>query len=59
MGDQTFDRLEQRIQMLLLELQTLRQRNQQLGDENASLRARIDEARTRLDRLIELQSADA
>jgi hypothetical protein len=45
--------------MLLLELQTLRQRNQQLGDENASLRARIDEARTRLDRLIELQSADA
>ncbi|MFZ4554271.1 MAG: cell division protein ZapB [Betaproteobacteria bacterium] len=59
MGDQTFDRLEQRIQMLLLELQTLRQRNQQLGDENASLRARIDEARTRLDRLLELQSADA
>jgi regulator of replication initiation timing len=59
MGDQTFDRLEQRIQMLLLELQTLRQRNQQLGDENASLRARVDEARTRLDRLLELQSADA
>jgi len=59
MGDQTFDRLEQRIQMLLLELQALRQRNQQLGDENASLRARIDEARTRLDRLLELQSADA
>jgi len=46
-------RLEQRVTALVAELQRQRERNQVLGAENEQLRSRVEQARRRLDALLE------
>ncbi len=53
MDSDAFARLEQRVTALVAELQRQRERNRELGAENESLRSRVEQARRRLDALIE------
>ena len=53
MDSDAFARLEQRVTALVAELQRQRERNRELGAENESLRSRAEQARRRLDALIE------
>jgi len=53
MDNDAIARLEQRVTALVAELQRQRERNRELGAENESLRSRVDQARRRLDVLLE------
>lgn len=53
MDSDAFARLEQRVTALVAELQRQRERNCELGAENEALRSRVEQARRRLDALIE------
>ena len=46
-------RLEQRLAALVMELQRQRERNARLESENTVLRGRVEQARRRLDTLLE------
>ena len=53
MDNDAVARLEQRVTALVKELQRQRERNRELGAENESLRGRVEQARRRLDALLE------
>ena len=53
MDNDAVARLEQRVTALAAELQRQRERNQVLGAENEQLRSRVEQARRRLDALLE------
>ncbi len=53
MDNDAVAQLEQRVTALVAELQRQRERNRELGAENESLRSRVEQARRRLDALIE------
>lgn len=53
MDNDAVTRLEQRIAALVAELQRQRERNLELGVENELLRSRVEQARRRLDTLLE------
>ncbi|NBU58678.1 MAG: hypothetical protein EBS23_02650 [Betaproteobacteria bacterium] len=46
-------KLEQRLNALVAELNLQRERNRELGAQNEELRSRVDQARRRLDALLE------
>lgn len=53
MDNDAVTRLEQRVTALVAELQRQRERNLELGVENELLRSRVEQARRRLDTLLE------
>jgi regulator of replication initiation timing len=52
-------KLEQRVSALVAELQRQRERNRELAAENDDLRSRVEQARRRLDSLLESTAGGA